>query len=106
MNENNSVTNSHVEKEMNYESSRRVVPVAKTSLLIGRVEKPSLADLTAKASSWTDQAEGTLWVVQAVLASSWTDQAERTSWTDQAERTSWVVLVAKTSSWTDQAVPS
>lgn len=96
MNENNSVTNSHVEKEMNYESSRRVVPVAKTSLLIGRVEKPSLADLTAKASSWTDQAEGTLWVVQA----------ERTSWTDQAERTSWVVLVAKTSSWTDQAVPS
>ena len=56
MNENNSVTNSHVEKEMNYESSRRVVPVAKTSLLIGRVEKPSLADLTAKASSWTDQA--------------------------------------------------
>ena len=97
MNENNSVTNSHVEKEMNYESSRRVVPVAKTSLLIGRVEKPSLADLTAKASSWTDQAEGTSWVVQAVLASSWTDQAERTSW---------VGWVAKTSSWTDQAVPS
>ena len=50
MNENNSVTNTLVEKEMNYESSRRVVPVAKTSLLIGRVEKPSLADLTAKAS--------------------------------------------------------
>ena len=88
MNENNSVTNSHVEKEMNYESSRRVVPVAKTSLLIGRVEKSSLADLTAKASSWTG------WV------------ANTSSWTDQAERTSWIVLVAKTSSWTDQAVPS
>ena len=85
MNENNSVTNTLVEKEMNYKSSRRVVPVTKTSLLIGQVEKPSLADLTAKASSWvgwvaktsslTDQAEGTSWVVQAVLASSWTDRA-------------------------------
>ena len=73
MNENNSVTNSHVEKEMNYESSRRVVPVAKTSLLIGQVEKPSLADLTAKASSWVG------WVEKA---SSWTDQAEGTPWVD------------------------
>ena len=88
MNENNSVTNSLVEKEMNYELSRRVVPVAKTSLLIGRVEKPSLADLTAKASSWV------------VLV------AKTSSWTDQAERTSLVVQAVLASSWTDQAVPS